>query len=216
MRRSLSVPCRHAGTVEPVNEFNVAIAGVGGQGSVVLAQLIARAAQTDGFEVQTGETLGMAQRGGSVVSFVRYGKRVYTPLVPEHEAHILISLEPAEALRSIRYVGASTSVLLNTRTKRPLGVLLGEQKYPELKEIEATLNSAGAKTFAFDAAELAEKAGNAKSANVCLLGGMAALDSHVKLDSYKIALKEVLSERSLQANEQAFGLGYETVLALRN
>jgi len=199
-----------------MNEFNVAIAGVGGQGSVLLAQLIARAAQTDGFEVQTGETLGMAQRGGSVVSFVRYGKKVYTPLVPEHEANILISLEPAEALRSIRYVGPCTSVLLNTRTKRPLSVLLREQKYPELKEIEAALNSAGAETFAFNAAELAEKAGNAKSTNVCLLGGMAALDSRIKLDSYKVALNEILSERSLQVNAQAFSLGYETVSALRN
>jgi indolepyruvate ferredoxin oxidoreductase beta subunit len=202
--------------MEPMNEFNVTVAGIGGQGSVVLAQLIAAAARIDGFEVQTGETLGMAQRGGSVISFVRYGKKIYTPLVPEHETHILISLEPAEALRSIRYVGPNTTIILNTKEKRPLSVLLGEQKYPTLKEIETTLKSAGAKTYAINAAELAEKAGNAKSANACLLGGMATLDSHIKLDSYKAALKEILSERSLQVNMQAFSLGYEAVSALRN
>jgi indolepyruvate ferredoxin oxidoreductase beta subunit len=157
----------------------------------------------------------MAQRGGSVVSFVRYGERIHTPPVPEYEVHILISLEPAEVLRSIRYVGFSTSVLLSTEANRPVSVLPGEQEYPELKEIEATLNSAGAKTFAFNAAERAEKAGNARSANVCLLGGMAALDSHIKLDSYEAALNGILSERSLQVNKEALSLGYKIVSALR-
>jgi len=217
VRCNLPVPCRHPGRVEPLKEFNVVVAGVGGQGNLLLSQLIACAARLEGFEVQTGETLGMAQRGGSVMSFVRYGKRVYSPLVPDHEAHILISLEPVEALRSIRYVGRCTSVLMNTKEKRPLGVLLGEEKYPEVKEIETTLGSAGAKTFAFNAVELAERAGNAKSANVCLLGGMAALgSSHIKLESFRRALEETLPESLLQVNMQAFNLGYETISSMSN
>ena len=215
MRCSLSVPCCHPGRVELLKEFNVVVPGVGGQGSLLLSQLIACAARIEGFEVQTGETLGMAQRGGSVIGFVRYGKKVYSPLVPDHEAHILISLEPVEALRSIRYVGSSTLVLLNTEKKRPLGVLLGQEQYPEVKEIEMTLRSAGAKTFAFNAVELAERAGNARSANVCMLGGMAALgSSHIKSESFTKALKEILSEGLLQVNMQAFNLGYETISSL--
>ena len=211
---SLSVQRCDTGRVELLKEFNVAVAGVGGQGNILLSQLIACAARMEGFEVQTGETLGMAQRGGPVVSFVRYGKRIYSSLVPDHEAHILISLEPVEALRSIRFVGQDTLVLLNTEERRPLSVLLRQQEYPDLEEIEASLRSAGARTFAFNATELAEKAGNAKSANVCLFGGMAALGkSHIQLDNFKGALKEILSER-LQVNMQAFDLGYETVLLL--
>jgi indolepyruvate ferredoxin oxidoreductase beta subunit len=200
--------------VELLNEFNVAVAGVGGQGNILLSQLIANAARMEGYDVQTGETLGMAQRGGPVVSFVRYGERVYSSLVPDHEAHILISLEPVEALRSIRFVGKDTLVLLNTEERRPLSVLLRQQEYPNLEKIVTSLRSAGAKIFAYNATELAEKAGNAKSANVCLFGGMAALGmSHIRLDNFKGALKEILANR-LQVNMQAFDLGYETVLLL--
>jgi len=214
VRWSVPVQGCDPGRVDLLKEFNVAVAGVGGQGNILLSQLIACAARMEGFEVQTGETLGMAQRGGPVLSFVRYGKRVYSSLIPDHEAHILISLEPVEALRSIRFVGQDTLVLLNTEERRPLSVLLRQQEYPKLEQIEASLRSAGAKIFAFNATELAEKAGNAKSANVCLFGGMAALGkSNIQLDNFKGALKEILSER-LQVNMQAFNLGYETVLSL--
>jgi indolepyruvate ferredoxin oxidoreductase beta subunit len=168
----------------------------------------------EGFEVQTGETLGMAQRGGPVVSYVRYGTKIHSSLVPDHEANVLISLEPVEAIRSIRLVGRDTVVLLNTKEKRPLSVQLGEQKYPRLREIEDSLQSAGAKTFAIDATGLAEQAGNAKSANVCLFGGTAALgSSHIQLDNFKNALKEQLSKQ-LEVNLRAFGLGYEAINAL--
>jgi indolepyruvate ferredoxin oxidoreductase beta subunit len=171
----------------------------------------------EGFEVQTGETLGMAQRGGPVMSYVRYGTKIYSSLVPDHEANVLISLEPVEALRSIRLVGQDTIVLLNTKEKRPLSVQLGEQKYPRLQEIEASLKSAGAKTFAIAATDLAERAGNSKSANVCMLGGMAALgSSQIELENFRRAIKGSLPENALQVNMQAFNFGYETVSSLIN
>ena len=217
MRRNLPVPCHHTGSVESLNQFNVMVVGVGGQGNLLLSQLIASAARSEGFDVQTGETLGMAQRGGPVMSFVRYGKKVYTPIIPDREAHTLIAIEPAEALRSIRYVGQQTSVLLNTNEKRPLGVLLGEAKYPDLKTILTTLSSTGAKTFTLNARELAERVGNTKTANVCLLGGMAALgNSQIQVESFRSALKETLPERVLQVNMQAFQLGYETIVGSVN
>jgi len=217
MRRNLSVPRHHPRSVEPLNLFNVMVVGVGGQGNLLLSQLIASAARSEGFDVQTGETLGMAQRGGPVMSFVRYGKRVYTPIIPDREAHILIAIEPAEALRTIRYVGQQTSVLLNTNEKRPLSVLLGETQYPDLKTIVTTLSSTGAKTFTLDALELAERVGNAKAANVCLLGGVAALgNSQIRIESFRSALKETLPEKVLQANMQAFQLGYESILGSVN
>ena len=213
MRRPMPLP-RNDGRVELLKEFNIAVAGVGGQGNLLLSHLIASAARMEGFEVQTGETLGMAQRGGPVMSYVRYGPKIYSSLVPDHEANLLISLEPVEALRSIRLVGPNTIALLNTKEKRPLSVQLGAQKYPKLQEIITSLESAGAKTFAIAATELAEQAGNAKSANVCLLGGVAALGtSHIQLENFKHVLKEQLSKQ-IEVNLEAFDLGYEAIKTL--
>jgi indolepyruvate ferredoxin oxidoreductase beta subunit len=203
--------------VESLKEFNVVVTGVGGQGTLLLSRLIAAAARREGFDVQTGETLGMAQRGGSVISFVRYGQKIFTPIVPDYKADLLISLEPIEALRSIRYIRNATRILLNTRPKPPLSTILGEAKYPDVKEIEAVLKSVDAETFAFDAVKLAETAGDARAANVTMLGGMAALrESSIKVENFREALKEVLPERLIQVNMQAFKLGYDTVILLKS
>jgi indolepyruvate ferredoxin oxidoreductase beta subunit len=203
--------------VELLKEFNVVVAGVGGQGNLLLSRLIASAAHHEGFDVQSGETLGMAQRGGSVTSFVRYGTRVFTPLVPDHGAHLLISLEPMEALRSIRYVGKSTSVLLNTRPRPPLSVVLRETAYPDIKEIANAFRLVGVVILAFDALQLAERAGDPRCANVAMFGGMAALNiSSIRVESYKEALRDILSQKLLQVNMQAFDLGYEAVTRLKS
>ena len=213
----MSVPCHHCREVELLRQFNVVVTGVGGQGNLLLTQLVANSARKEGFQVQTGETLGMAQRGGSVTSFVRYGKEVSTPIVPNHGSHILISLEPMEALRAIRYVGSSTSVLLNTRRRVPIQVILGEQEYPDLRQIEGILKAVGAIVFAFDAAELGERVGDVRSANVTMLGGMAALgNSCIKVESFKEALKQSLPEKLLHVNLQAFNLGYDIVTSLKS
>ena len=217
MRNSLSIQGNNCRKVELLKEFNVVVTGVGGQGNLLLSRLIAAAAHHEGFDVQTGETLGMAQRGGSVTSFIRYGTEIFTPLVPDHGAHLLISLEPVEALRSIRYVGEFTNVLLNTKSRPPLSVSLGETPYPDIKEIENIFRSVGVDILAFDALELAERAGDPRSANVTMFGGMAALNiSSIRVESYKKALKETLSQKLLQVNMQAFDLGYETVTRLKN
>jgi indolepyruvate ferredoxin oxidoreductase beta subunit len=216
MRHSMSIPRYHCREVEVLKQFNVVVTGVGGQGNLLLTRLIANSARKEGFQVQTGETLGMAQRGGSVTSFVRYGDEVSTPIVPNHESHVLISLEPVEALRAIHYVGNSTTVLLNTRRRVSIQVMLREQEYPDMKEIESVLKSVGAIVFAFDAVELGERAGDIRSANVAMLGGMAALgNSCIKVESYKEALKQTLHEKLLQVNLQAFNLGYDAVTSLR-
>ena len=157
MRRSVSILRYHCREVELLKQFNVVVTGVGGQGNLLLTRLIANSARKEGFQVQTGETLGMAQRGGSVTSFVRYGNEVSTPIVPNHESHLLISLEPVEALRAIHYVGSSTTVLLNTRRRVPIQVMLGEQEYPDLREIEGKLKSVGAMVFALDAVRVRRK-----------------------------------------------------------
>lgn len=217
MCSGLSVPSHYCREVEPLKIFNVVVAGLGGQGNLLLSQLIAMVARREGFDVQTGETLGMAQRGGHVNSFVRYGHEVHTPMVPDHEAHVLIALEPVEALRSIRYVGDDTKILLNTKTRPPLSVSLGETKYPNVNDIETALKSMGAEVFAFDAFELAERAGETKSVNVVMLGGMATLgNSSVKVENFKEALKEVVSEKLLQVNLQAFDFGYDAVASLKS
>ena len=215
MRLHMPLSCNNSRKVEDLNEFNVVVVGLGGQGSILLSQLIADAARIEGYDVQTAETLGMAQRGGSVIGFVRYGKEIYTPMIPEHAAHFMIALEASEALRAIAHVGQSTSVILNTRAKVPLNVVLGQDTYPDAKKIEIFLRSVGAKTYSMDATDLGERAGDSKTSNVAMLGGMAALgNTGVLVENYRIALKKNLPEKLLHQNLCAFKLGHDAVTAL--
>ena len=118
-----------------VKELNILIAGVGGQGVVLMSELLGKAAIAEGLKVRGSETLGMAVRGGSVTSAVRIGDEVYGPLIPAGKCDALVGMEPAEALRNISYLSPSSSVILNTEVITPFTVAIGESKYPSLEEI---------------------------------------------------------------------------------
>ena len=118
-----------------VKEFNILITGVGGQGVILMSELLGKSAVKDGLKVRGSEVLGMAVRGGSVTSAIRIGDEVYGPLIPTGKCNVLVAMEPAEALRNITYLSKSSLVILNTAVTVPFTVPLGQSEYPSLAEI---------------------------------------------------------------------------------
>jgi len=191
-----------------VDEHNILISSVGGQGGITLARVLSHADMAMGLNVRVGETLGMAQRGGSVRSHVRLGEAVHGALIPEGKADVVISLEPAEALRVVKYMGPGTTVIMNSRPVLPISVLLNETTYPEIDEIEGLLRKVTGGVHTIDAHDLAVEAGTARSLNVVMLGAYMALgEPALTLGAVTDALKETLPPRYLEQNMKAFEMG---------
>jgi indolepyruvate ferredoxin oxidoreductase beta subunit len=191
-----------------VEEHNILISSVGGQGGKTLARILSNAAMEMGFNVRAGETLGMAQRGGSASSHVRIGSQVYGPSISRGGADVVLSLEPAEALKAIEYIGRQTKVIVNTVPTVPSSVVLGQSKYPKLEDIMATLKEATDEVYTLDATGLAREAGTTRSLNVVALGAYMALGEGVlTLDSVKTVIAASVPVRYLEQNMKAFELG---------
>jgi indolepyruvate ferredoxin oxidoreductase beta subunit len=192
-----------------VEEYNILVTSVGGQGGVTLARVLSYAALSQRMNVMVGETLGMAQRGGSVQSHIRVGHRVHSPLMPRARCDILLSLEPTESVRAPEFLRPGTRVVMSTAPVYPIPVMLGEASYPELDRIRDALERIGCRVYALDARELALKAEAVASLNVVVLGAYAALEEGViSTASMRRALGETLPRRFLEQNTKAFDLGY--------
>jgi indolepyruvate ferredoxin oxidoreductase beta subunit len=155
-----------------VKELNIIIAGVGGQGVVLLSELLGNAAVKEGLKVRGSEVLGMAQRGGSVFSNIRLGTDVEAPMTADGKCDVLVAVEPSEGLRNIQYLNKDTTVVLNTRKVIPSTVSMGKSTYPEIDQIIAKLKTITDKVIPLDASDLAEKAGNRQSTNVVMVGAL--------------------------------------------
>ncbi|MDH5441780.1 MAG: indolepyruvate ferredoxin oxidoreductase subunit beta [Candidatus Bathyarchaeota archaeon] len=191
-----------------IEEYNVLIASVGGQGGITLARILSNAALSQGLNVRVGETLGMAQRGGSVQSHVRFGGDVHGPLIPERGSDVLLSLEPAEALRVAKYIGKKTTVIMNTHPVLPTSVLLNETTYPEIDQILSILRKIGGSVHPLNALELAKKAGFSRSLNIVMLGAYVALGNQIlTLDAIKEAMVASLPSRYMEQNMRALEMG---------
>ncbi|NPA47120.1 MAG: indolepyruvate oxidoreductase subunit beta [Thermococci archaeon] len=123
-----------------ISEFNLIITGVGGQGGLTLSRIIGNAAMLEGYRVRIGETLGMSQRYGSVLSYLRFGDDVRSPMVEEGSADLMIALEPAEALRNARFLGKKSRAVVNAYPIHTATTLVGKERYPGLDEIEEALS----------------------------------------------------------------------------
>ncbi|MFP3898570.1 MAG: indolepyruvate oxidoreductase subunit beta [Dehalococcoidia bacterium] len=193
-----------------VKELNILLAGVGGQGVILMSELLGRAAIASGLPVRGSEALGMAVRGGSVTSVIRVGDDVHGPLIPQGKCHILVGLEPSEGLRHIGYLSESSLVILNTRPTIPFTVSLGQSDYPALDRILEKLNSVAGRVVRLDALEIAEQAGSLLAANIVMLG---ALFGAGLLPVETGIIKEVIETRfpakAGPANIRAFDLGYQ-------
>jgi indolepyruvate ferredoxin oxidoreductase beta subunit len=191
-------------------EFNVLITGVGGQGVILMSELLGKAAVADKLNVRGSEILGMAVRGGSVTSAIRLGEGVYGPLIPMGKCNALVGMEPSEALRNIAYLSRSSLVIVNTAVTIPFTVPLGQSLYPSLEAILEKLNKASSRIVKLDAAKLAQEAGNLLTTNIVMLGALFGTDQlPIKIATIKEAIEERFPAKLAPVNMQAFDLGYE-------
>lgn len=187
-----------------VSPTNVLLVGVGGQGIVLAGEILARAALLDGLDAKKSEIHGMSQRGGSVVSHVRFGARVYSPVIPAGQADVLLAFEQLEALRAASHLKPGGLALVNSQTILPAPVLAGLATYPQ--DVAARLAAAECRATFLDAASLAQEAGHPLTANVALLGALAARLS-LSDAAWEAALSEHIKPAFLEANRRAFHLG---------
>ncbi|MGQ9607662.1 MAG: indolepyruvate oxidoreductase subunit beta [bacterium] len=185
---------------------NIIITGVGGQGIILASETLSLAAVQAGFDVKRSEIHGMSQRGGSVNSHIRFGKKVYSPLVMKGECDLLLSFEKMESLRMIEYANSQTTIIINTQKINPSTVTSGLAVYPE--NIEDILNSNFKNVIFVDALKLAQEAGNIRTANIVLLGvASKALD--IPIEIWENAIAQRVPERAVEVNLKAFYLGLQ-------
>jgi len=193
-------------------EINIIICGVGGQGVVVVSELLGNAAVRGNVAVKGSEVLGMAQRGGSVFSNLRLGGDIIAPMTPEGKCDVLIAVEPSEALRNIQYLAKNSVVVLNTTTVMPYTVYLGQSSYPTSDEITSKLRKVTDRIISLDASGLAKEAGSLQAANVVMLGALFGTGlMPVKEETAKEAILARFKAKVGEINIKAFDLGYEYV-----
>ena len=194
------------------NEINIIICGTGGQGVVLLSELLGTAAVRGGVAVKGSEVLGMAQRGGSVFSNLRLGGDVIAPMTPEGKCDVLIAVEPSEALRNIQYLAKNSVVVLNTTTVLPYTVYLGSSGYPESEAIISGLRKVTDRVITLDASGMAQQAGSLQAANVVMLGALFGTGlMPIKDETAKEAILSRFKAKVGEINIKAFDLGYEAV-----
>ncbi len=187
-----------------MNNVNIMIVGVGGQGTLLASRILGNAILSLGYDVKVSEVHGMSQRGGSVVTYVKYGEKVYSPVIDKGEADIILAFEQLEALRALPYLKIGGKMIANTQQINPMPVITGAAKYPE--GIMDTL-AAKVDLTALDALSLAKEAGNTKAVNVVLMGVMAS-NTNIPYDTWVNAVRECVPAKFLEVNLRAFDAGY--------
>lgn len=185
---------------------DIILSGVGGQGILSIAAVIGRAALEDGLHIKQAEVHGMSQRGGSVVTYVRYGEKVYSPIIDKGEADIVLSFELLEAARWAEYLKEGGVLLTNTQKVNPMPVITGAAEYP--KALEEKLTALPIRLDAMDALGLALKAGSAKAVNLVLLGRLSRY-FHFTDEQWQDAIEKSVPAKFLELNKKAFALGAE-------
>jgi len=183
---------------------NILIVGVGGQGTLLTSRIIAQVAVQLGYDVKVSEVHGMAQRGGSVVTQVRYGKKIYSPIIKKGQADILLAFEKIEAARWLDYLKADGMVIINNERVNPLPVMSGKAKYPD--NIHERVAGLVNKTVVVDATDIATRCGNIKAANVVLVG-MLSQASGIPDEEVVKAIQAIVPAKALDVNLAAFREG---------
>jgi indolepyruvate ferredoxin oxidoreductase, beta subunit len=195
-----------------IDEYNISIVGVGGQGVILMSELLGNAAIQDGLNVKGSEILGMAVRGGSVSSMIRIGRDVYGPLIPTGKCDVLVGMEPAEALRNISYLNRSSTVVLNMESVIPFTVSLGASKYPDIEDIIEKLSQAAGRVITLNASRIAREASNQQAANVVMLGALFGTGGiPINENTIKKEIEARIPARLVTVNLKAFDLGKKTI-----
>lgn len=185
---------------------SILIVGVGGQGTLLASRLLGNALLSRDYDVKVSEVHGMSQRGGSVVTYVRYGESVSSPIIEQGEADIILSFEALEAARFLPYLKKGGKIIVNTQQIDPMPVVTGNAVYPE--DILGQIKSLGVEVISADALSLAEQAGSVKAVNVVLMG-MLAKQTDIEKQVWLDTVKQTVPPKFLELNLKAFELGYE-------
>lgn len=188
--------------------LNIMIVGVGGQGTLLASRVIGGAAISAGFDVKVSEVHGMSQRGGSVVTYVRYGEKVASPLIDRGCADIVLAFEKLEALRFLDYLKLNGTLIVNDQRIDPMPIISGAEKYPEgiIEDIKKT----GVKTITIDAAKTALDCGDLRAVNIVLIGVMAGMGiSAIDAQTWRESVEKCVPRKALEINLKAFDRGFE-------
>lgn len=188
-----------------MNTVSVMIVGVGGQGSLLASKLLGKLLTEEGYDVKVSEVHGMSQRGGSVVTYVRFGDKVYSPIIGEGEADFIVSFEKIEAARYVSCLKKDGKIVVNTQQIDPMPVIIGAEEYPE--NILEIVKSKGIFVDEMDALSLAEKAGSSKAVNIVLMGKLAKYFD-ISYDKWIQTIEKVVAPKFVEMNKKAFELGY--------
>ena len=183
---------------------NIMIVGVGGQGTLLASKLLGRLLRKKGYDVKVSEVHGMSQRGGSVVTYVRYGEKVYSPVVDKGEADVIISFEMLEAARWVEYLKKGGTIVTNTQQINPMPVIIGAAEYPQ--NLAEKIAEKGINIEAFDALSLAEEAGTSKAVNLVLLGRISKYFDFTD-EEWMDAIEKSVPAKFLELNKKAFAMG---------
>ena len=183
---------------------NIMIVGVGGQGSLLASKLLGHLLMNQGYDVKVSEVHGMSQRGGSVVTYVRYGDRVYSPVIDRGEADFIVSFELLEAARWLPFLRPDGQIVTSTQQIDPMPVITGAAAYPE--NLVEKMRAAGAKVDALDCLKLAEEAGSSKAVNIVLMGRLSHYFD-LPEEAWMASLEAMVPPKFLDLNRRAFALG---------
>ncbi|NLN81386.1 MAG: indolepyruvate oxidoreductase subunit beta [Clostridiales bacterium] len=184
---------------------NIMIVGVGGQGTLLASKLMGKAFVEKGYDVKVSEVHGMSQRGGSVVTYVRYGDKVYSPIIEKGEADIIIAFEQLEAARWLAFLKPGGILITSTQKIDPMPVIMGNTVYPD--DILPEIREKGVQVISVDALSLAKKAGSAKVTNIVLLG-LAAHFLGFDKEMWMEVIRTTVPKKTIATNETAFELGF--------
>jgi len=194
------------------NTVNIAISGVGGQGVLTLAELLAKAALNEGLNVRVGEIHGMAQRGGHVVCTVRIGDDAKGPIIDAGAADLLVGFEPVETLREIHLIKKGGYVLMSSTVQYPVAVSMGKAEYPDHKKILASIKKFTDKIIEINAQEIAIEAGSSRALNMVMFGGIIGTNLvPISKDSAMKVISEAFPKKFEKTNTTAAEIGLERV-----
>ena len=188
-----------------MNKLNIMLVGVGGQGTLLASRVLGTVALKMGYDVKVSEVHGMSQRGGSVVTYVKMGEKIYSPLIEKGEADVILAFEKLEALRWMEYLNEGGRMIVNEQKINPMPVIIGKAKYPE--SIIPKLKDKLGNVSSINALKIARESGSIKAVNIVLIGLMAA-SSEIGRDVWLDAMKEVIPQKLLEVNIKAFEAGY--------
>ncbi len=194
--------------------YNIIMAGVGGQGNVMASRVLSNMLSMKGYWITIGETFGASQRGGSVMSHIRVSATTtWSPQIPKGKAHIVIALEPVEAIRILMtYGNRDVNVLVNTRPIHPVSVIAGEYSYPNFEDVKKALNGLSSHVWLIDATEEAMKLGNPILSNIIMIGAISGLGLlPVGPKDFMTVIRDTFPEKLLDVNRRAFEIGQDKV-----